>query len=210
MIKTMTMLQKTLKTYSLAGDYDLLIETPEVMRSDDRKVSRSAFRCPGCDKPPSKGEQVALTDSDIIRCPACGEYYCAATSRVLVGYGSQKFLDLDEVYQSFWWHGTFQKDWPDSPMNDDPRSMVHVGTYNAALGRATALRREFLYKLKLSPKANLGEDFLRDIGDWRVDVNDYKGFNGFRYVNRWESPGSISIILDPSFVQVVDVRRVVC
>lgn len=181
-------------------------EIPVVKSEAERRKSRSAFRCPRCGNAPTRKHEIQLISSDAAVCP-CGEIYDATEAIVLVGPGSEKFLDLYTTRETVWWHGTHQHDWPKLPIEDPNLFYVHVGTYHAAVMRARQEKAIYLHKVVLYWSTKVSNIFLKDKGWWPQKVEGIEPADAYRYVNRWESPGSVSLLVDPLCIKTLEVKK---
>lgn len=185
---------------------DLIEETPVLKSEAEKQKSRSAFRCPTCGRAPTRKHEIRLISSDAAECP-CGEIYDATEATVLVGQNSEKFLDLLTTRESIWWHGTHQHDWPRKPIEDPDLYYVHIGTYHAAYMRARQEKAAYLHKVVLYWPTKVSPIFLKDRGWWPQKIEGFDLADAYRYVNRWESPGSISLLVDPLCIKTLEVKK---
>lgn len=121
---------------------------------------------------------------------------------------SHRYLDPDVVLQSNWWHSTRKENWHDVVPGD---VTVHVGTHHAARQRAKhtgapAIRNSpvFLYKLRLKPNVKVNKSVYRDTSDNSRNAGKNRVT---RYVNIYESPGSMSLIARRDDLEVVSFER---
>jgi len=65
-----------------------------------------------------------------------------------------------------------------------------------------------LFKLRISPEATIDPEIWEDQEDsWEVAMVDYE-YDVTRYVNMWESPGSISLLVKPTVIDLVSQTHV--
>lgn len=119
---------------------------------------------------------------------------------------SQKYLDSEEVLSANWWHSTRKKNWHKVVPDD---ATVHLGTYHSARhrGQHTEVNKThplYLYKVRLKDGVQVNKSIYRDKSD-----NSRKAGKGktTRYVNIFESPGSISIIARMGDLEVVSFEQ---
>lgn len=91
-------------------------------------------------------------------------------------------------------------------LDADPIPLVHIGTRYSALDRAKHAGADYLYRLRVDPLATIHPLISKDKFD---DWNEREGLSTFhydiyRYTNMWESPGSISLLVKPTAITVVD------
>lgn len=121
---------------------------------------------------------------------------------------SEHLLDADIAKDVFWFHATNRANWMGDLLEDKDHAdgsvqLVHVGTLDAArsimadkYARSSGLT--YLYKVRLVPEAVIDEELYEDENFWPDRTNEVDDFaNAFRYVNRWEATGSISMLVDP-------------
>lgn len=189
--------------------------------------AQSAFVCLGCDEPLSKTWEKMLTKGfESYQC-VCEEESMVDELDVHVLLSSVPFLDTATTRETVWYHSTKINNWDaevaklrstfvcgSNEMLSVP--YVHVGTLDAALARFEDTKGEsgWLYEIRIKDEAVLAGEVYEDRNDWEQFVRtgfyesvlgDKKKCDVLRYVNRWESVGSISLIMDPRFMEVVKV-----
>lgn len=94
-------------------------------------------------------------------------------------------------------------------LNADPIPIVHVGSRYSAEQRAAHMGTyDNLFKLRISPEATIDPEIWEDQEDsWEVAMVDYE-YDVTRYVNMWESPGSISLLVKPTVIDLVSQTHV--
>lgn len=135
------------------------------------------------------------------------------------------FFDDKYAKKSAWFHATTNPNWHETVTTATPIPFVHVGTRRAALHRSYQMSRIetwkkdpwFLYKLELTPDAPLHPEVNSDHNEYaprfvgHFDENDMKRMSYSsvtRYINDYESIGSISLIADPRFLKVVSMEPI--
>ena len=100
-----------------------------------------------------------------------------------------------------WWHGTTRAHWEDTPEN----AVVHIGTRQAAKERAEIQRvtPAFLYKVRLKDGVSFVRDVEDDCNEWPEDYERHHPWV-HRYVNKYESPGSVSAYTRFSNLEIID------
>lgn len=187
------------------------------------EYSDSTMRCVKC------GTYLTHAQEDyVVRFIPCDEEECWECGRKLSIYGvvvdvrpdSEHLLDIANVKAAVWYHATNRENWMDGLMNygklHGSRTgypLVHVGTLDAA----TSILSDkyagsddwiYLYKVKLSPTAVLDPELYEDENMWPRRTKDINvASNAFRYVNRYEATGSISILMDPRQLIVESMDR---
>lgn len=70
----------------------------------------------------------------------------------------------------------------------------------------------YLWQVTLNIEAILSDAILEDHNDWLYDVDESGrktlGADAIRYLNKWESAGSISLLVDPRYLTAVRVDEV--
>lgn len=126
---------------------------------------------------------------------------------------SEHLLDIATAKDAFWFHATNRSDWMGDllefkDVDEDSVPLVHVGTLDAAMSiMADKYSRSndltYLYRVRLAPSAIIDNVLYEDENFWPDRTSEIDcDSKAFRYVNRWESTGSISMIVDPEFLIV--------
>lgn len=126
---------------------------------------------------------------------------------------SAALLAKDEVLSQRFYHVTHQADWL-SWLEEGSVPLVHIGTKRSAGERGDCLasysvKDLYLYEVTLPPDTVIADDVLEDENDWPLSVEKlahwYKlpPVNAMRYVNFFEAPGSISLLVDPRKIDIV-------
>jgi hypothetical protein len=174
---------------------------------------KSGAYCPRCDYRFTLWEATGLL-APIWSCPVC-----ALDWRRLEVNFKQDALPLvedDAARASTWFHATQRKGWLESAVSND--FPVHVGSEAAAIIRAIHTRHEvegstwWIYEMSVAKNTQIQSGVRDDAEhDWIGDLDDFEveaghGIDALRYLNRWEDTGSISLLIDPNFLQTVQVR----
>jgi hypothetical protein len=124
-----------------------------------------------------------------------------------------------------WFHATNIYNWLEeinyTDDEDENRPYVHLGSKEAALELAKWKYLEdpdgdnemfYLWQVTLNVEALLADALLEDNNDWFYEVADSTrktlGGDVIRYLNKWESAGSISLLADPRYLTAVRVDDV--
>jgi hypothetical protein len=126
-----------------------------------------------------------------------------------------------------WYHATTRENWDKNILVRKPQEgdlFVHLGTKSAAVERIhDSLDHKggtfYLHEVKLVEDANLASHILSDGNCWPTHTNsderyadswepvDWKNeiqaYDAVRYLNRWETPGSVSMLARATKIQVV-------
>lgn len=183
----------------------------------------SPFRCSGCKEyyfpdgvfhnyEHGANEFVHLEREVVCPTPECAGYITDVD--LLVRHDSKEFLNVGGCFDATWYHATdrgFQ--WRSKLMMPDEFGEItfaHMGTFDAAMDRYRQtnyswLAKEFvMHEIKILDHAEfypaVGEDRLT----WEMNIPPHKSPPPItRYLNRYESPGSISLLADPRLFEVV-------
>lgn len=154
---------------------------------------------------------------------SCGDKMNLVDSAVSVLPESAHMLDIDEVKSSVWYHATESDNWLDAVKQLELIPYVHIGTRKAAMDRAKqiskrSLRRTgknskiWLWQVTVDSNASIASSILDDEDDWLTAVTECSvkglGGNAIRYVNRYESTGSVSLLIDPTFISSDSVEEI--
>lgn len=167
---------------------------------------RSALFCPKCKNYFSKSQEQTFRSVYVMTCSFCHTVATEYDVEVHVIPSSVKHLKVGMVRDSYWWHSTSVPRWDRQVPSDLP---IHLGTKNAAMRRwndtgADAKVRGRLYKMKLAPKVPiLRKVVIDDHIDGQYLEDEYSD-TVVRYVNLFESIGSISLITRRDHFEIVD------
>lgn len=183
----------------------------------------SVFSCPKCGNWVDVEGDQRIRKSSSWHCIYCKEYLTRDYSYIAVNWESIPLMDEQTALYSTWYHATTRPDWYNGiTMNN---AVTHIGTYVAARHKFDGIyftSSKWLYKLRLKPDVLMHPDISDDLNCWPTQVWDaplvdlinawHEGEitprGAVRYVNRYEDPGSISILCDPSVIEVVDFEYV--
>ena len=176
----------------------------------------SPVRCMECDSYITSEQEDYIFRSRFIEddaCHMCGMDLFEESVVTDIHPDSEYLLDIQNAKDEVWYHATDREDWmgdllEDKNPEDDSVPLVHIGTLAAAsyiMAQKYACFTEtiYLYRVRLSPDAVIDVDLYEDENLWPERTNDIGCFaDAFRYVNRWESTGSISMLVDPEHLIV--------
>jgi hypothetical protein len=174
----------------------------------------STVRCCDCDTYlTAEQEDYIFRHRDIedAQCHNCGADLQEDTVIADIHPDSAHLVDMGNAKDAFWFHATNRSDWMGDLLeykdtDEDSVPLVHVGTLDAALNimadkysRTTDLT--YLYRVRLAPNAIIDTELYEDENFWPDRTSEICGSeNAFRYVNRWEATGSISMLVDPEYL----------
>jgi hypothetical protein len=171
----------------------------------------STVRCGKCDSYITAEQEDYLFRSRDIEddeCHMCGMSLDEESVIADVHPDSEYLLDIQNAKDEFWFHATNRADWmgdllDDKDEEDGSVPVVHVGTLAAAMNimadrYARSTEMTYLYRVRLAPDAVIDTDLYEDENLWPDRTNEIDCYaNAYRYVNRWEATGSISMLVDP-------------
>jgi len=190
--------------------------------------------CHRCDTPVSKKKWLRVGPfawRDGICCQTCKadkktdeNYFDPSTAHLEVTADTAHLLDDAEASTAAWFHATKDPNWMDSLNKSASVSagsvIVHVGVKEAALARIKDVlwmarlggpQEYFLYEVRLRGSAQLLSEVVDDENEWpsrsNAFENRYGAGDAIRYVNRWETPGSVSLLVDAAAIEVVKVSK---
>lgn len=202
---------------------------PDLMPMESAAVGFSAFRCDNCGTHITKQQEMDSPiwhEVPLVECSLCeGE---VQPGSVTVIPSSAHLLQVDAVKDTVWYHATYVDNWFEKistgqgmEQEDGDFLYIHVGCEQAS--RDIALHKYFsaygedldvfLYQVKLKANTELSSRVVNDNETWRdfTSVTDETraaiGGDAVRYLNRWESPGSISLLVDARQLEFVSVSQ---
>lgn len=196
----------------------------------------SGAYCYSCKSFFTEEEVDSVGDSGSLLCASCGANSDQGVLPSGVKYSDRKFFSKSAVRENTWYHITVRSDWGgDITAEDDvdEQPLVHLGSKDAALDRMQDLIEEaaasgisgdkapkfYCYEVKVKPVASIADAVLADDNDMAPskpsDMNlnyvisdGYDEYGVNRYVNEYESHGSISLLAHPSSFDIVSSYQV--
>lgn len=208
--------------------------SPTLMEQATFNDGLSPFACLHCGTHTTKTMETQMRSShnawvqgDPFTC-VCGQSISVDKSALTIIPSSGPLLDEETVKAVTWFHATNVYNWLeevsfDYGEDDDDmiRPYVHLGSKEASLelGKWKYLEENdddddmfYLWQVTLNVEAILGDGVLEDNNDWFYDVTESArktlGADAIRYLNKWESAGSISLLADPRYLTAVKVDEV--
>lgn len=207
---------------------------PTLMKQEAFNDGLSPFACSHCGKHPTKGMEIQMRYSHNARVQgspfhcACGKDMSVASSTLTILPPSAPLLSGETVKTVTWYHATNVYNWLEEVSfdygdedEDMLRPYVHLGSKEAALELAKWKYLEendddndmfYLWQVTLNVEAVLSDAILEDNNDWFYEVTDSArkalGADAVRYLNKWESAGSLSLLADPRYLTAVRVDEV--
>lgn len=208
----------------------LTFASPVVMPQCAVDAGLSPFRCGRCEHYLS-GDEVRFSQiweaEPLLKCQRCADGFQKGSVAVLPS--SEFLLDASNALSVSWFHATCVEDWFEKVTTGQGMEKeageflyVHVGTESASREIAEDKyfrnpregERIFLYELHLSSGALLSPSLLNDGETWwdfssvTERTAEALGGDAVRYLNRWESPGSISLLVDARQLEFVSVTQI--
>lgn len=180
--------------------------------------NRSGYACPSCGYQLTNKESILVGRNSSSVC-SCGAKWQPKEMIVKVIEDSLSFFDDNHTRETIWFHASRKENWLEEVLSTYDTPVVHLGTRETALARVEDYRYAdkvldiensdewFLYEVRLkdgmlSPRVWEDEDTAFP---YTVDeLIDSKMSSDFvRYVNRYETPGAISLLANPECVTVI-------
>lgn len=125
---------------------------------------------------------------------------------------AQTAASVDWIRSVSWFHTSTHRSWPPSAATARDRA-IHLGTYEAAAdsmlyrmaSMAEAHRSFYLHRVVLPAEVSIDPRMSEDRGSALTGFVDLSivasgGYDGYRYVNREEHRGSVSLAVDPKVI----------
>jgi hypothetical protein len=176
----------------------------------------------------SWGQQRSKASSWMLVCQYCGKQtkttFGIEDSYVDVESRSAKLLEDNAAKTTHWFHVTTRENWVKeiATVGEKGTYLLHAGTREAATERAKdSIRTEgtvyYMHELVLNEDAVLAPHVLYDENNWPMYDSrhteewdeEIHRYDAARYVNTWEAPGSISILVKGTKVRVVKTTKYV-
>ena len=208
---------------------------PQPMSQAAFDKNLSPFACVHCGAHSTKQMEIQMRKShnawvqgSPFTCDNCGNSISIIESSLTVLPSSVPMLEKDNIKTTTWFHATNIYNWLEEVSfdygdedDDMIRPYVHVGSKDAALelGKWKYLEENdndddmfYLWEVTLNVEAILADGILEDRDEWLDEVTDTArkalGADAIRYLNKWESSGSISLLVDPRYLTAVRVDEV--
>jgi predicted RNA-binding Zn-ribbon protein involved in translation (DUF1610 family) len=186
----------------------------------------TGYGCPFCGTFYTEEQRDAHQDSRSGECIECGNKFESGDALIGVTQEALPFFDDQNVRDSDWYHATVIDDWHGEVIrgigdgsDEGESAMVHLGTLQAALDRMKFVN-DFqnsgqvlhwrVHKIRLEPNIPIhsvviDDDHAEPKTVYQADDrDDYDGDGATRYVNRYESEGTISLTVNPNALDVIE------
>jgi hypothetical protein len=168
----------------------------------------SGLSCARCGREFTHFEVSGLTR--IPECPECQDLIDLAQLTLRPSLAGMSLLDDAVARSTSWYHLTYRRGWHAGVI--EAQVPVYVGSKLAALTRAHAIakrgERWWLHELQLARNITFAPGVEADStdGDMITSFDEleehFPGVDAVRYLNIYEDPGNIALLVDPNFVQV--------
>lgn len=124
-------------------------------------------------------------------------------------------LDIDEAIDFYWFHSTVQENWHENATESDV--WVHIGLWETAdvitENYAKYGLTPVVHKIVLNENIRIHPAIFEDHNVWPRGIGEnvddeefskYAKWDGFRYINSFETPGFISLLVKPSMFTVIE------
>lgn len=170
--------------------------------------SRSSLSCRWCKTHFSKYQENQIISELESKCQSCLRINDEFDVTVGVRKSSAKFMQIAPVRSATWYHSTRVDDWGEKIQGTS--SALYIGSYASAMNRYKHTNSKFfkggwLYKVKLKDGVKIHPTVRRDDYVDR-DITQFPD-RVMRYVNLFECPGSISLIVRSNHFDIIDCKE---
>lgn len=194
------------------------------MSPELRAQGMSALRCPHCHEHFRRRQETHLLKEYWGKCLNCRREVDTDVTELSVLPDYHQFFVKKNIFDRVWYHATDKENWYEQVEQSstmiyvpgqgpvrrdrDHRIFVHLGSKESAERRSKDLGGlPYMYKVMLLP-GQVANKMFSDINWWPDWYRENDQFNEFceinRYVNRYEVPGSISLLTAYGSFRVVE------
>ena len=167
------------------------------MKSADRLISNDDAHCTYCcDRSNSTSESDCLGK----------HYYDILDATIVLREKTQEMMENPStIMNNLWYHVT----------DTTPEEMVFDGSFSMHIGQPETVKalqemkyqekEIYLYTFRLKENTIMHKDFVDDCNNWYtydIEIANNE-VSGFAYINRWEAPGSMSLLVRNDTVEPV-------
>lgn len=179
----------------------------------DDVVPFHGVHCRECNEPIGATTAAAGLDWAAIECSVCGEssYMDSWGVRVTENHSTYPALDADNIPEMTWYHSTVNENWG-SALVENGGFYTHVGSEQAAMDRQLSANKVirhkgfWVYELGVKKGVSISPEVAEDENDdYNADYNpttDPRAHQVERYINNIEDPGSISLVVDSTQLEI--------
>lgn len=186
------------------------------MSLDLENLGLSGMACTKCKKHLTQSEEIDILTNYFLD-HECGKELYLEEVKVKVLPRYQHLLNLEKAQnQPYWYHATNISEWP-TGLSSTPEYnwLAHIGSKESALDRASTQKGyTIMYTVTIDPDAYWSPCVTDDWNEWPTIEQDldnevYHNFSEVtRYVNRYEIPGSISLLVASDKIRVVGYEEI--
>ena len=175
-------------------------------------MTESSLHCSKCLLTLNRDEISYLLDEDnFLQCICKNKLNI---KNILIGKPKEELnLDFNNLMRRPWFHSTDLINWFDNVKKDKEGKglYVHLGNEKSTFERAGSryftdnLEKFIVYKVEFTPEAKFCPVIEEDKNESFDYLDPSKSDKAaLFYKNRWENPGSISVVANPHFLRVID------
>lgn len=177
----------------------------------------SYFVCPQCGSVASRELELLILDEKFVTCPICGEGFGILSAQMMLRHAYSGLAKNPESAVDMLWFHVSEKS-PEEMDFESDREM-HVGQMESVEHYVSTHPRfegknRYLYSLQFHSDAVLYARVIDDENDWVWAEHLFRGMSvsdldvdGFVYLNRFEAPGSLSVVARRCAFDVLEVTR---
>lgn len=182
------------------------------------RKGQTGLICPECKAPMSESVWKKVTHADMgMKCSNCPNKFTPNSAIIGATAASKRFLKERGVRTKTWFHATVNENWFEAINAEANPLLVHVGLESTAHARGVDILdyaggTYYLWEVRLSKSAQVNPNILDDNNRWPLFVGEeldakYAGYSDdyavTRYLNRWETPGALSLLVQAGVLEVV-------
>lgn len=176
----------------------------------DRTNNDSHYVCNQCDLILPIDLEQEISDGEDVYCPHCGTVQSTLDAGLILDE-RYAFIheNVDAVKDMRWYHIS---EIDEEFMEFSSENTMHIGQLDSlrSLVRQrtvwnTGWELFYIYELKIYPHTVIGKNIIGDSNYWEYVEDDmyYGHAQGYVYANRYESPGSVSVLIKRNCVEMV-------
>lgn len=171
----------------------------------------SGIFCTNCGKYLSEEASEDVQATDDSKCNHCKKKIWLDVAGVDIRHSEKRYLTEAGVREASWFHATTNPDWLNDMSEKENRPFIHVGSRAAAMDRLRDIAKWqndgsvwYLYEVKVESDRPVSTGVFDDENDscpssvQAAKRTEYQETGVNRYLNRFEAPGTISLVGDPT------------
>lgn len=185
----------------------------------DADYSGSYFSCPGCGFRADEELQSRLLDEETVTCSQCGQRFHILTAAMVLQHEFEgMFHSPKSAVDRLWYHVSVKSFDEMDFVSDREMHVGQMGSIEQYVSEHPRFEGEdtYLYTLQFRPGALLYGKVIDDRDDWVWAEHLFRGMSddaldvdGFVYLNRFEDPGSLSVVARRRVFDVLTVSQLV-